>query len=410
MTATTLGAPKKRRFFHLLTALLAFAFLAAACGGDGDDGEPAEDGTEESTDASDETPEGENEETSDDGEMTDEEHEDETAGEEDDTAAADDGGEAMAESGNVVTVACGDGSSFASPDAPATDLTVALVAPSSSGDLAFTQSMYDSLGALGIVPELTDGTFVVEEAAAAIRGYAESGIDVVIAHGTQYGGSLAEIAPDFPETSFVWGTSSETQGIDNVFAYTPAADQGGYVMGVLAAQMTESGTIGMVGPIEAGDAALYVDGFTAGAEAEGASVNTTYTGSFGDVPLATEAARAHVEVGADILTGTAQHVVGAINIASTEGIPWFGTQANQTSLAEDLVVASQVYHWEVALADIFAQVEGGTLGGEVYELTLENNGLVIEFNGCHSDVSDDLKATAQTVVDGIVAGDISTGV
>jgi basic membrane protein A len=329
--------------------------------------------------------------------------------EEDGDAMEEDEGEAMAESGNVVLVACGDGSSFATPSSSVTDLTVALVAPSASADLAFTQSMVDSLGALGIEPQVTDGTFVVEEAAAAIRGYAEDGIDVVIAHGTQYGGSLAEIAPDFPETSFVWGTSSDNQGLDNVFAYTPAADQGGYVLGTIAAALTESGTIGMVGPVEAGDAALYVEGFAAGASAEGADTNITYTGSFGDVQLATEAAEAHVSVGSDVLTGTAQHVVGAINVASAEGIPWFGTQSNQTALAEDLVVASQVYHWEVVLADIFSQIEGGTLGGEVFELTLENNGLVIEFNDCR-DGAADLMAGAQATVDAIIAGDIDTGV
>ena len=358
-----------RRWLRLLAALVAFAFLVAACGSDDD---------------------------------ADEEETSEASGED-----ASSGG--TADSDNVVTVACGDGSSFATPETPVTELTVALVAPSASQDLAFTQSMVDSLGALGIEPQVTDGTFVVEEAAAAIRGYAEDGIDVVIAHGTQYGGSLETIAPEFPDTSFVWGTSSDNLGIDNVYAYTPAADQGGYVLGAIAAGFTESGTIGMVGPIDAGDASLYVQGFTAGAEAEGASVNTTFTGSFGDVQLATEAAQAFVDTDADVLTGTAQHVVGAINVASAEGIPWFGTQSNQTSLAEDLVVASQVYHWEVALADIFAKVEGGTLGGEVYELTLENNGLVIEFNGCR-DVDDAVKTTAQETVDGIVSGDISTGV
>ena len=74
-----------------------------------------------------------------------------------------------------------------------TDLSVALVAPSAKDDVAFTQSMVDSLTRLGIEPQITDGTFVVEEAAAAIRGYAEDGVEIVIAHGTQYGGSLAEL-------------------------------------------------------------------------------------------------------------------------------------------------------------------------------------------------------------------------
>ncbi len=310
---------------------------------------------------------------------------------------------------NVATSECGTDTSFDESAEPVTELSVAIVAPSSSEDLAFTQSMVDAVEALGLDPQITDGTFVVEDAAAAIRGYADSGVEVVIAHGTQYGGSLAEIAPDFPETSFIWGTSSETQGLPNVFAYTPAADQGGYVMGTIAAQLSESGTIGMVGPIDAGDASLYVQGFANGAEAEGAKVNVSFTGSFGDVALATEAASAHLDVGSDVLTGTAQHVVGAIQVAEANGIPWFGTQSNQESLAPELVVASQVYHWEVVLAEMFDLIEDGTYGGEVYELTLENNGLVIEFNGCY-DLSDDVKNGATDTINGIIDGSIKTGV
>jgi basic membrane protein A len=176
-------------------------------------------------------------------------------------------------------------------------------------------------------------------------------------------------------------------------------------MGTIAAQLSESGQIGMVGPIDAGDASLYVQGFVAGAEAEGASTNVTFTGSFGDVALATEAAQAHLDVGSDVLTGTAQHVVGAIQIADANGIPWFGTQANQESQAPELVVASQVYHWEVVLDDMITQIEDGTLGGEVYELTLENGGLVIEFNGCY-DLDSDIKDGAVDTIDAIIDGSI----
>ena len=43
-----------------------------------------------------------------------------------------------------------------------TDLTVAVVAPSAKDDVAFTQSMVDSLTRLGIEPQITDGTFLVE--------------------------------------------------------------------------------------------------------------------------------------------------------------------------------------------------------------------------------------------------------
>jgi len=258
--------------------------------------------------------------------------------------------------------------------------------------------------------QVTDGTFIVEDAAAAIRGYAADGVDLVIAHGSQYGGSLAEIAPDFPDTAFAWGTAADTFGLANVFSYGAASDEGGYVMGVMGAALSETGVIGIVGPIEVGDAKLYVDGYAAGAEAEdaGVTVNINYTGSFSDVALAAEAAQAHLAAGADVLTGTAQMVVGAVGVANENGLLWFGTQANQTSLAPDIVVASQVYHWEVSLREMVAKIQAGTLGGEIYEINLANDGIVIEFNDAF-DLPADVRAKADAAIAGLVSGAISTG-
>lgn len=306
----------------------------------------------------------------------------------------------------TTTSECGTDNSVQRPSSPVTDLSVALVAPSSSEDLAFTQSMVDSLHRLGIDPQITDGTFIVEEAAAAIRGYAEDGVDVVIAHGTQYGGSLAEIAPDFPDTSFIWGTATDTQGLANVFAYYPEAQEGGYVNGWLASEIAGGGSHGVVGPVEAGDAVAYINGYTAGAEANGAdNVAVTYTGSFSDVTLATEAAQALLTTGVDALTGTSQSTVGAVSVADANELPWFGTQSNQEAWS-DQVVASQVYHWEVVLDDMFEMIEDGTLGGEAMSLTLANGGLLVELNGCFG-LDSDVVNGAGDIIDQIIAGEIN---
>ena len=147
------------------------------------------------------------------------------------------------------------------PAAPTEPFRVAVVMPSAINDLAFSQSMYDALtriqeemgGPEAFEFVYSDGMFVVDDAAAAIRDYATQGYDLVIAHGSQYGSSLQEIAPDFPETSFAWGTTVDTFGLPNVFAYEAASQEGGYVNGVLAATLTTSKVIGVVGPIETGD-------------------------------------------------------------------------------------------------------------------------------------------------------------
>ncbi|MBC8263394.1 MAG: BMP family protein [Anaerolineales bacterium] len=296
---------------------------------------------------------------------------------------------------------------------------VAAIMPSAINDLAFSQSIYDAL--LAIQKEMggpdkmelvySEGIFVVDDAAAAIRDYAAEGYDLVIAHGSQYGSSLREIAPDFPQTSFAHGTTVDTfvdEGIKNVFAYEAASHEGGYVNGVMAGKLTKSNVIGVVGPIETGDAKLYVDGFVAGAKASNpnAEVNVNYIGSFSDVALASEAANTHIAAGADVLAGTAQMVVGAIGVAKEKGALWFGTQASQTSLAPDIVVANQVYDWTVALRQMISLIADGVYGGQAYTITLKNKGLVMEYNSGF-DLPADVKAAADETVQGIVDGSIT---
>ena len=41
----------------------------------------------------------------------------------------------------------------------------------------------------------------------------------------------------FPDTAFAWGTAVDTFGLDNVSAYTAASNEGGYVLGVIAAEV-----------------------------------------------------------------------------------------------------------------------------------------------------------------------------
>jgi len=295
------------------------------------------------------------------------------------------------------------------------------VAPSAVTDLAFTQSLYDSLieiqkerGEENFEIAVSEGMFVVDDAAAAIRDYAAEGYDLVIAHGSQYGSSLPEIAPDFPDTAFAWGTTVETfedQGINNVFAYTTYSNEGAYVEGVMAAMLTESGVVGVIGPISAGDAKLTVRGFVKGVNETDSEVEVleVFTGSFSDATLAAEAAQTQIDAGADLLTGTAQMVVGAIGVAKERGVRWIGNQASQTSLAPELVVVNQVYDWTVALEPMIADIENGIMGGGVYELTLANGGLVMEFNPDYQ-LPDEVKAAAEETIQGIIDGKIDVSI
>ncbi|MCY3796822.1 MAG: BMP family protein [Chloroflexi bacterium] len=292
---------------------------------------------------------------------------------------------------------------------------IAALMPSATNDLAFSQSMYDALVAIqeelgedAFEFTIQDSTYIVDDAAVALRDWAASGeFQLVIAHGSQYGPIVEELAAEFTDVSFAWGTRQDTFGMDNVYSYAAASDEGGYFNGVLAAHLTETGVVGLVGPIEVGDGKLYADGFANGVASvdEEIDVNIVFIGSFSDVPLATEAAETHIANGADVLTGTAQMVVGPIAVAVANDVLWFGSDASQDELSEDIGVAFQIYKWDVLLLDMIANIKDGVLGGEYYKLTLENEGLVMEFDK-DFEVSDELMALADDVIASIVSGEI----
>jgi basic membrane protein A len=293
---------------------------------------------------------------------------------------------------------------------------VAVVMPSAINDLAFSQSMFNALkavqaemgGEANFELKYSENMFKVPDATAAIRDYASQGYNLVVAHGSQYGPAVEEIAKEFPKVAFAWGTDVNTFGLPNVTAYTAAAEEGCYVNGVIAAKLTKAKQIGVTGPVEVGDAKTCIDGFMQGVAATDPSVQVskTWTGSFSDVAKMTEAAKAHIANGADVLTGSSQSVVGSIGAAKDAGnVLWFGTQSDQSSLAPALVVSSQIYDWVPSLKDLIAKIKAGDLGDEKYVLHLNNDGLKMGFNSGFA-LPADAKAAAEAAIAGIKDGSI----
>ena len=255
---------------------------------------------------------------------------------------------------------------------------------------------------------VSDNLFNVTDAANAMRQYASEGYNLIIAHGSQYGGTVEQLAPQFPKTSFAWGTAGVTYGLKNVFAYQANSQEGGYVEGYIAAKLSKSKVLGVIGPINVGDAHLYVVGFKAGALAADpkATVHVSFTGSFSDDTLMSTAAKSYVSEKADVLTGSSQSVVGAIGVAKSDKVAWFGTQWDQSSLAPTQVVASQVYDWTGVLRQIITAIRGGVLGGATYTITLGNGGEKIVYNPSYP-LPAAIKSAGQHVAAEIISGTIT---
>ncbi|HTP52934.1 MAG TPA: BMP family protein [Anaeromyxobacteraceae bacterium] len=276
--------------------------------------------------------------------------------------------------------------------APKSKVRIALIVESTVDDKGWCQAMHDAISAVQkkYGNELVEYSYSEKmkpvDAGSAARQYASKGFDVIIAHGAQYKNLVLEMAEEFPKTTFVFGTSADV-GPKNVFTYMPQSEQTGYLNGLIAGAVTKSNVVGLVGPVDGGDAARYDRGFVLGVKAANpkAEVKVAHTGSFGDFVKAAELAHTQVKAGADVLTGSSQQAVGALRAVATykdQPIWWVGQDVAQLKVPESFkVIAAASYNYAPVVEAIVDKRQAGVLGGENIPLNFANGGFVYEFNG-----------------------------
>ncbi len=275
--------------------------------------------------------------------------------------------------------------------APKAKVKIALVVESTVDDKGWCQAMHDAIKRVEkkYGPALVEYSYSEKmkpvDAGSAARQYASQGYDIVIAHGAQYKNLVLELAEEFPKTTFAFGTSAEI-GPKNVFTYMPESEETGYLNGLIAGLATKSNVIGLVGPVDGGDAARYDRGFVLGVRAVNpkAEVKVAHTGSFGDFVKAGELAQTHIKAGADVLTGSSQQALGALQaVATTKDKPlwWVGQDTAQLAIPESArVIAASSYDYAAEVEQLIAKRQAGVLGGENLPLSFANGGFVFQYN------------------------------
>ena len=295
-------------------------------------------------------------------------------------------------------------------------VSIAMIFPSTIDDMAWSQSMYE--GVMSLQEELgetrisnvsySENLYDAVQVGSAMREYAPN-FDIVIAHGAQYQNIVDDVARDFPNTTFAYGTSYNAMH-DNVYAYDPHAEEGAYLAGIIAAHVTETGIVGVIGPVQAGDAIKYNTGFMQGVESvdPDIEIRVGYTGSFGDTVAAREMAETQIDEGADVLTGSAQQTVGSIRAAAEAGVYWLSTDIDQSSLAPDTVIASQSLNFKEVVRYMIDARDDGIYGGEHLPLSFANGFITYDFNENLAHLIDDeLQALIDETIEQIINGEIT---
>jgi basic membrane protein A and related proteins len=286
----------------------------------------------------------------------------------------------------LFTYACG-----LSAAPPKNKVNIALIVQDTVDDKGWCQSMYDAIKAVqkAYGPALVNFSYSEKmkpvDAGSAARQYASKKFDLIICHGAQYKNLVLEMANEFPNTSFVFGTSGDI-GPKNVFTYMPESEETGYLNGIIAGMVTKSNIVGVVGPVDGGDAARYDRGFVLGAKAANPKVDVkvAHTGSFSDFVKAGELAQTDIKAGADFLTGSSQQALGALRaVAEYKDKPiwWAGQDVAQLTIPNSFkVIAAASYNYEPVVEELIAKREAGVQGGECIPLTFHNKGFIYKFN------------------------------
>jgi basic membrane protein A len=294
---------------------------------------------------------------------------------------------------------------------PKAKVKIALIVESTVDDKGWCQAMHDAIKRVQTEygPALVEYSYSEKmkpvDAGSAARQYASKGFDVIIGHGAQYKNLITEMADEFPKVSFAFGTSADV-GAKNVFTYMPQSEETGYLNGLIAGMATKSNVIGLVGPVDGGDAARYDRGFVLGVKAVNpkAEVKVAHTGSFGDFVKAGELAQTQIQAGADVLTGSSQQALGALRAVASfkdKTLWWLGQDVAQLAIPESTkVIAAASYDYAAVIRVLVAKREAGTLGGENLPLNFANGGFVFKYNDAVGPV---LTKEIRAKVDGALA-------
>lgn len=253
-------------------------------------------------------------------------------------------------------------------------IKVALLTPGPVSDAGWCALAYQGLQS--IQKEL--GAEIANEEATgpkikdSMRAYAQQGYDLVIGHGFEYNEPEVAVAADFPKTVFVSSSGPNTSV--NAGSLRFYLEQSFYLAGSMAAQMTKTGKLAMIGGDDVPSIRSCFKAFEAGAKATNpkVSVQTIFTGDGKDIAKAKQATLAAIGAGADFVIHQANAAAqGVFDAAKEKGIYAFGANLDQNDNASGAVIASATIVAGPAFLDLAKKVQAGTYKGEITKMGMD---------------------------------------
>ena len=206
--------------------------------------------------------------------------------------------------------------------------------------------------------------------------------DLVIGVGFQMGDAIKEVAEAYPEQNFAIIDSTYEEIPENVRPILFNEEQAGYAVGLIASQMTKTGTVGFIGGIDIPSCSNFGVGFKKAIEEENKNnkVLVQYTNSFTDAAKGRVVAEQMVKDGADILfmaSGGGNN--GILEVVKENNIKAIGVDMPSNYLSPNDIVTSALKNvGEGVKLTIKDFTEGNFNGGNEVRYDLSNGGVGFE--------------------------------
>ena len=248
--------------------------------------------------------------------------------------------------------------------------------------------------------------------------FADQGYDIIVTVGFAMGEATVEAAGTYPDIDFIGVDQFQAEALPNLTGLLFNEDKAGYLAGVLAASLSETGTIASVlGTDLVPPVVAFNEGYQNGAMSVNPDINiiaTYHPGgldvAFTDPEWGATTAQQAIDQGADIVFGAGgQTGNGAlIQTAGNEGLWCIGVDTDQWETvpeAHACLISSAMKLITPGVAELIQMsADGAFPGGNFFG----DVGLA-PFHDHEAAVPQELKDLLETTAAGLLDGSISTG-
>ncbi|HET7412668.1 MAG TPA: BMP family ABC transporter substrate-binding protein [Pararhizobium sp.] len=246
----------------------------------------------------------------------------------------------------------------------------------------------------------------------ALRRFARDGDDPIVVVGFTWADALSRVAPKYPKTDFV--IIDSVVKAPNVRSVTFKEEEGSYLVGVMAAMASKSGTVGFIGGMDVPLIHKFECGYIGGVKAtrQDANVLTAYTGTtpdaWNDPVKGGEIAKSQMDQGADVVYAAAGGTgTGVLQAMADAGKLAIGVDSDQNYLQPGHVLTSMVKHTGVAVYDAFMDAKKGKFTTGVEHLGIAKNGVGYAMDKYNAKlVPPEMKDAVEKAKQEIIAGKI----